>query len=160
MELYDDLQDSWSSETNREELLKFLDVLFDWQNKPSERPRAVIVLTGDIHVGGMSDFYSLDPRHAKAPIIRQVISSPVGYETRPELGNRAIERVMVPERLGDRFEVQHRHFFVQRNFAVVIMEPTSEGHRNVRVKFYREGIREPHQTVLSPIPPPAENIQW
>ncbi|MCZ7647985.1 MAG: alkaline phosphatase D family protein [Planctomycetota bacterium] len=162
-EMADDLRDSWDSDVNQPAMLDFLDRLFDWQNAKlasTGQPRSVFILTGDIHNAGMSDLISHKPAHSKQPFIRQIISSPVAYVSQPKFACALLDGLMEPCTLGGWLTCQHRHLFPQRNFSVISIERTEEGHRRFHVKFYREGIEEPHETVLPVFPQLLERVDW
>jgi len=164
-EIEDDLLDSWDSTVNLASMLDFARKLFDWQNAKlasTGQPRTVYILTGDIHNGGMSDLLSHDPGHAKQPYIRQIISSPVSYVAEPKFACAFLQGLMNPTTYGNWLTCQHRHLFPQRNYCVINIERTDDGHsyRRFRVKFYREGIEEPHETVLPIFPQKLVHLDW
>jgi hypothetical protein len=81
-----DLQDQWVHDRNQAELADLLDILFDLANDitdgvPGPRPRAVVILSGDVHVGGVHLIHS-DRRggghdHRRNRLIYQLTGSPV-----------------------------------------------------------------------------------
>ncbi len=72
-----DMADQWSAIANRRDLAVVLDELFALANDAT-RPRAVIVLGGDIHLGAIHEIRSSDPAHTGCQAIWQFTSSPIG----------------------------------------------------------------------------------
>lgn len=72
-----DMADQWSAIANRRDLAAVLDELFALANDAT-RPRAVIVLGGDIHLGAIHEIRSSDPAHTGCQVIWQFTSSPIG----------------------------------------------------------------------------------
>ncbi len=79
-----DMADQWSAIGNRPDLALVLDELFDLANDTA-RPRAVIVLGGDIHLGAIHEIHSSHFAHAACPVIWQFTSSPIGANPAAEL---------------------------------------------------------------------------
>jgi hypothetical protein len=84
-----DFHDQWTYERNQPELAQLLDVLFDLANDitggvAGPRPRAVIVVSGDIHIGGCylirSQRRDQGHDHRRNPLIFQFIASPSSTE--------------------------------------------------------------------------------
>jgi len=80
-----DYHDQWTFEDNQPELAKVLDVLFDLANDisngvPGPRPRAVFVVSGDVHIGGCHLIRSRRTGeghdHRRNNLIFQFIASP------------------------------------------------------------------------------------
>jgi hypothetical protein len=81
-----DLQDQWVHDRNQTELTAVLDILFDLANDitdgvPGPQQRAVFVLSGDVHVGGVHLLHSnrrgQGHDHSRNRLIYQLTSSPV-----------------------------------------------------------------------------------
>jgi hypothetical protein len=75
-----DLADHWADPDNRPDLAYILDTLFDLANDVANNgahPRAVLVVGGDIHAGGILRITSAAPRHRANNVIWQFISSPI-----------------------------------------------------------------------------------
>jgi len=76
----DDIEDGLSSSKNRNFLKKLLRTL---AAKTAESDRKAILLSGDIHVGGISEiFVKSDDKIVTIP---QIVSSPIGYEPMPKI---------------------------------------------------------------------------
>jgi hypothetical protein len=80
-----DFHDQWTYGSNQPELAKVLDILFDLANDitnstPGPRPRAVMVFSGDVHIGGCyllrSQRRDHGHDHRRNALIFQFISSP------------------------------------------------------------------------------------
>jgi hypothetical protein len=92
-----DLQDQWAYERHQAELAAVLDILFGLANDatsngPGPRPRAVFILAGDVHVGGMHLIHSNrfsgphdhrggENNHSRHRFLYQLTSSPVSTMT-------------------------------------------------------------------------------
>ncbi|MEJ7729945.1 MAG: alkaline phosphatase D family protein [Polyangiaceae bacterium] len=148
-----DIADHWIIGRNRKELQALLDTLFGLAC--GERPKAVVILSGDIHIGGLFKIYSSNPRHARNPVIHQLVSSPVtntpvGRSTRDGLEDEdkdGFENVLIyiqernhefdlvgsyrAERVGDIVQ--------QRNFGRVDLTP--DGPRKWTVSLAVEANR-------------------
>lgn len=94
-----DLQDQWVHERNQAGLSSLLDELFDLAadlhgDPPGRRPRAVFVLSGDVHVGGVHLIRSDRTRdghdHRRNRLIYQLTSSPVSHDPPDSAPLRAI----------------------------------------------------------------------
>lgn len=84
-----DVKDQWVYGKNQAELTKVLDILFDLANDirggvPRGKPRAVIVLSGDIHVGAVHLLHSnrrnAGHDHGRNRLIYQFVGSPVSQD--------------------------------------------------------------------------------
>jgi phosphodiesterase/alkaline phosphatase D-like protein len=78
-----DANDQWTAQAddqhqNQLDLVRVLDLLFDLANKP--HPRAVLVLSGDVHVALMHIIGSTKSEHKQNPWIYQITSSPISHE--------------------------------------------------------------------------------
>jgi len=166
-DMNDDLIDSWGSSINQPAMLEFAERVYKWQNAApasTGQPRSAIVLTGDIHLGGYTEFVSTRAEHERQPYLVQVISSPVAYEPQPALVGKAQSALLNPyafkHEKAQWLTVQHRFLLPQRNFCVINVEQTEGKYRQFRVKFYREDFSEPQQVVIPPFPAPLERLQW
>lgn len=78
-----DLADMWTFKPNQKDMVFLLDLLFDIANdiRPDgtqgDRPRAVFLLGGDVHLGVLHMLRSFRERHRRNPLILQAISSPI-----------------------------------------------------------------------------------
>lgn len=79
-----DLQDAWVHDKNQTDLSSLLDELYalagDLRSPEGDRrPRAVFVLGGDVHVGGMHLIHSERVQDRRNRLIYQLISSPLSH---------------------------------------------------------------------------------
>jgi hypothetical protein len=102
-----DVRDQWSFPDLKSELTSVLDVLFDLANdyaqgKPGTRPRAVVVLSGDVHVGAFhllrSNWSGNGHDHRRNNLIVQLTSSP---STHPLPDSKVLSELLdiVPENI-------------------------------------------------------------
>lgn len=105
-----DLQDQWVHDRNQPELVALLDEIFDLAagarpGPTARRARAVFVLSGDVHVGGMhlirSERSGAGHDHRRNRIVYQLTSSPVSIEP-PDNGllKRIVESIGTEVDLG------------------------------------------------------------
>ena len=136
--LDDDIADALSSEANEQELKWFQSVCKKIQNKNVK----VVVLTGDIHTGGISKL-SFD-RNFEDPnkIIYQIVSSPISYVPMSHLveklttNNTVIE---MPKNSGG-FYTYNSFYRCERNFVVIRI---SKNTPNLLASFYFEDVKSP-----------------
>jgi hypothetical protein len=87
-----------------------------WKQEPAAPGREVLVLGGDVHVGGHTEI-----SHAGALIFRQLISSPVTNRPPGLLAYLGIRALMESEeKLGFDYRFEHHDFTHRRNFGVVL----------------------------------------
>ena len=111
--LIPDVRDQWSYSPYRGERLQILSLLKDWQSARSDR--RVILVTGDAHVGVVSDIC-----YEEKPLFRQVISSPVSSAPLHPWLSRFLQSASRGRvGLGGGFSYQHNRWETRRNFAVV-----------------------------------------
>ncbi len=85
-----DILDRWNYSPNQCEMVRVLDVLGDLGNYDmstgAQKPKAVFVLGGDVHMGMMHAILSRDAqRHNRNPFIYQLTSSPISRAPAPTL---------------------------------------------------------------------------
>jgi phosphodiesterase/alkaline phosphatase D-like protein len=112
--IVDDLMDHWAFRDHQKEQIEMLRALRQW--KAGGSGREVLVLGGDVHVGGHTEI-----KHQGNLIYRQLITSPI--TNRPPgllafLGVRAL--MLGEERLGMDYSFRHFDFTHRRNFGVVV----------------------------------------
>lgn len=86
-----DAADLWTWDPHQRDLQFVLDVAFALANdlnldgtpRPEPRRRAIFVLSGDVHAGGIHVIRSRDPRHRANPAILQITSSGVTTPPHP-----------------------------------------------------------------------------
>mmetsp|Transcript_20438 Transcript_20438/g.30241 ORF Transcript_20438/g.30241 Transcript_20438/m.30241 type:complete len:541 (+) Transcript_20438:59-1681(+) len=117
----DDVVGSWSYKTFKKEHKELLQTLTDWQNGRSDR--AVIMASGDIHIGGFSDV-QLD---SGGPLINQVISSAIG--NLPEASVKALKAIgntaLAVAGVHLTMRINHSAWVFDPNYAVLTIEPPS-----------------------------------
>jgi hypothetical protein len=114
--LYDsDMADMWALDRNQWDLRRVLETLFDLANdvqadgELGSRPRAVIVLGGDVHYGAIHAIVSKLPKHARNNRILQLTSSPISHAPpdSTEMGVRALQVVVSHIKPGK--DISERH---------------------------------------------------
>ncbi|MFP8966549.1 alkaline phosphatase D family protein [Pokkaliibacter sp. CJK22405] len=145
----DDVRDHWAHESHQAEIVTLLDVLFG-AAKRTRRP--LVVLSGDVHIGGIFSLFSDKPEF-KDVTVYQVTSSPVTYAAlgpakmamlgkavapKGTIGCRPGEVMPEGKSCGYRF-VNHR-VFVQNNIALVRYSTEGQGIQQLSVELIGEDV--------------------
>jgi hypothetical protein len=114
-DVIEDLMDHWALPAHQKEQVEFLRLLRRW--KQQEQNREVLILGGDVHLGGNTDI-----KHNGLLILKQLISSPITNKP-PTWFESAVMRGLLEmnEDLGDSYSFEHRDFTRKRNFGVVLV---------------------------------------
>ncbi|MDX0319486.1 hypothetical protein GOC38_17885 [Sinorhizobium meliloti] len=98
-----DFADMWTCGSkeiqNQPDLVAVLDLLFDLANDVQDdgtlgpRPRAVFVLSGDVHIGAMHVIHSQHDRHSRNPNIYQLTSSGISNPSTDEVMRAVVEHI-------------------------------------------------------------------
>ncbi len=142
-DLDDDIKDSWSSETNRKELIWFYDLLSMIQSK-GIRP---VILAGDIHTGGVSKL-SVDRNFTdKEKVIYQLVSSPISYVPMASLVEKLTSSSFVNEmKLEGKSLFSYNLFYMcKRNFTVITPSSSSNA---LEADFYFEDLANPENVCI------------
>lgn len=133
----DDIYDALASDKNRPYFLRLLAAVSEsHKNNQNE----FIILSGDIHTGGISEIFVNEGELT----IPQIVSSPVAYKPMPKLakGVTTTESDREIETIFDHLKVKFRNIFFRskRNFAII----TPGQLRNAEgVEFYFEDVGDP-----------------
>lgn len=117
-----DLKDHWAFEPHRKEQVEFIRALRNWKEASSGN-RDLIVLGGDVHVGGHTEI-----KHMGNTIFRQLITSPMTNHPPRWFefhGIRALSEIKDDLTLSYSFE--HSGFTNRRNFGIVIVRVPPTG---------------------------------
>ena len=164
-DLRDDIHDSWYSDANKARAEEVLNYFFDLQNDDNDNTQLyVCILSGDIHTAGYSNIYSINPQHAKRPIINHIVASPVSYPPFNWLGE-AFHRKYTPGAVSlgtsGQFQAQIAHHFTERNVLVCSLRDYGEKNLQLKAKFYTEKFPEPQTSVFDlEKSSHKENIKW
>jgi len=137
--LVDDLEDGLLAKNNRVSFLRLLDELFA---KMADSRCDVVILSGDIHAAGISEF----TRRTQAArlCIPQIVSSPIAHEAMPANieGTSTTPREIA---LGDNGALTARNgaFFPDRNFAVIRPGRLRDYGAGLPVAFYLDTHEAP-----------------
>lgn len=130
--LDDDIKDGWSSEENKGELRN----LTKFMHKISEASKKIVILSGDIHTGGLTEFKF----NNSLTSFYQVTSSPITYPPIPPLVEKltsGIKPIILQEE-EPRLTANNLFFIGQRNFAVVSIK---QNKLKTRFIFEETGIQ-------------------
>lgn len=120
--LDDDVKDGWSSDRNRSELIWLTKIVSNFQ----KNGRRAVVLSGDIHTGGLTYLDFKDGAKRETP---QVTSSPISYVPMPALVEKvtsSTKKFDVPSQ-GGPVAATNVFFICQRNFVIVRYSPAKIG---------------------------------
>lgn len=133
--LDDDIKDSWSSESNRRELTWLYNLFSEIQSK-GIRP---VILTGDIHTGGISKISPDSNFSDRNKIIHQIVSSPIGYVPMGPMVEKLTSSNFINEiHLENKSIYSYNLFYMcKRNFTIV---KPSEASSAIEAEFYFEGM--------------------
>jgi len=162
-DIRDDIADSWGSPQNAAQADEILDYLFGLQND-SQKPRSVVILSGDIHTSGYANIYSADPEHKTRSSIPHITSSSIAYTPFNWLLEAIYRYASKTVALGHKgtYSSQVSHHFSSRSVAVLSLRPsTGDGDFQLKVKYYLEGYPEP-QTLIFDLDKVShrEDIAW
>ncbi len=138
--LSDDLDDALSSDANKSTLVRLLRALFDWQTDN----RRAIILSGDIHLAGISEI--IECRNDHTATIPQIVSSPVSYQPMPkavEGFTTTTSEIVLADNGAERLYARNIFYTSKRNFVQVIPERIDRPQINSSVHFYFEGFQYP-----------------
>lgn len=135
--LDDDLKDGWSSEENSKELYQLLSLI----QKTLKSGVKVVVLSGDIHTGGLTELKMNDADE----VVYQVTSSPVTYPPMPAIAEKltsGINPILLP--VKDTVATARNLFFIsKRNFVLLTKNST-----RVKAEFFFEEYNETFKVEL------------
>ena len=110
----DDIYDALGIDPNLPYFLALMEAL---HKRCAARGKEAVILSGDIHTGGISEIFMCGPEF----IVPQIVSSPVGYETMPKLAKNATTTEGYKKIWSDSSNLHFRNIFYRsdRNFAVI-----------------------------------------
>lgn len=135
--LYDDLTDSLSSEEN----IHFLRKLLNSGYEIMHQGKKFILLSGDIHTGGLSELYL--EKNNTGYCVPQIVSSPIGYEPmKKAVKDSTTEEMELDYSEGNDFKITGRNIFYRsdRNFAVITPSRLTSANG---IEFYFEHLAKP-----------------
>lgn len=138
--LDDDVKDSWSSDTNRKELIWFYDLIEQVQKKGIK----VVILSGDIHTGGVSKISCDKTFGALEETVFQIVSSPVSYVPMAPLVEKLTSSDFVNELGLDGKNLYSYNLFYRCKRNFVIVQP-SMFDSSVEVEFFFEDLSTPER---------------
>ena len=127
--LDDDIKDGWSSPDNHKELVRLADVV----EKLLRKNKKIVILSGDIHTGGITEFKFKEIKNT----FYQITSSPITYPPMPPLVEKLTSGASKMELTFDKNPLSANNFFFisQRNFVVV-----SNSNISTKVRFVFEDL--------------------
>ena len=139
-DISDDLNDGLSSDYNRKSLIEILENLFSWIRQ-GER-RMVLILSGDIHVGGITEIVEDSGNDNDIVTILQVVSSPISNKPMPKvvegITTTTSEMVLTSDKDG-RIFARNIFYRSKRNFVQIFPKRLSDKNGKPPVLFHFEG---------------------
>lgn len=126
--LDDDIEDSWSSETNKEEFQMFVNVMRTTTKRST-------VLSGDIHTAGISQMI-IEP-NGKRMRLPQIVSSPITYTIMAPLVEKLTSSPGY-QKVTDDLGVYNLFYQSQRNYCVI-----DKANGTINVDFHFEDLEQP-----------------
>jgi phosphodiesterase/alkaline phosphatase D-like protein len=118
----DDLHDHWSYASHRKEQVEMVRALREWKERGGGS-REVLVVGGDVHVGGHSDI-----EHRGGTAYRQLVTSPITNTPPTWFEFQGILAALeLEERIGSGYRVEHAGFTRKRNFGVILVRVPDSG---------------------------------
>ena len=139
-DIADDIDDSLTSEANRGTFIKILKKMFSLRNAG----KYVAILSGDIHVGGLSEF--INTREGNTTSIPQIVSSPVGHEPMPKVIEgltTTTSEMKMWQKNGDICYGKNLFYMSKRNYARIYPLYLDRNKKRKPILFYFEGHTEP-----------------
>jgi phosphodiesterase/alkaline phosphatase D-like protein len=117
--IIDDLQDHWAYPAHQKEQVEFLRTLRQW--KEARPDRCLLLLGGDVHVGGHTDV-----THDGTPFCTQLITGTITNKPPAWFGYALLRGILeTQERLGDRYRFEHHDFTNDRAFGIALLRSTA-----------------------------------
>ncbi len=133
-----DLRDQWSHPDHIAEQRAMAKLLRDWKSAATDRE--VLVVGGDVHVGGFTD---LEERvnGAWRGVIRQVITSPVTNEPPSAIFWWGIRKLLDGRHdLTPSLRFRHREMTRRRNYAVLTVDAPPTGRASIDAKLIEDDL--------------------
>lgn len=116
----DDLMDHWAYGPHRKEQIEMIRLLRKWQELGKSR-RELLVLGGDVHIGGSTDI-----KHRGNIIFKQLITSPITNRPPKWYEFYGVRLLMeTHESLGQSYSFEHHDFTNRRNYGVIVVRVPS-----------------------------------
>ncbi len=120
--LMDDLMDHWSYGSHRKEQVEMIRLLRYWK-EARKNERELLVLGGDVHIGGHTDI-----KRRGNTIFKQLITSPITNRPPKSYEFYGVRMLMeAQQRLGERYSFEHHDFTNRRNYGVVLVRIPPKG---------------------------------
>jgi hypothetical protein len=130
----DDLYDHWSHPINAKEQIEMLRELRLWKGDPNATQKELLVVGGDVHVGGYTQI-----KHEKKEIFRQLITSPITNHP-PKFFEFLGLRVLTEgeESLTTSYSFEHSGLTNKRNYGIILVRVPQTGQPRVEGTLVKE----------------------
>jgi phosphodiesterase/alkaline phosphatase D-like protein len=116
----DDLMDHWAYGPHRKEQIEMIRLLRKWKEL-GKGGRELLVLGGDVHIGGFTDI-----KHRGNIIFKQLITSPITNRPPKWYEFYGVRLLMeTHESLGQSYSFEHHDFTNRRNYGVIVVRVPS-----------------------------------
>jgi phosphodiesterase/alkaline phosphatase D-like protein len=118
----DDLMDHWSYGPHRKEQVELIRLLRYWKDD-AKGERELLVVAGDVHIGGYSDV-----KRRESTIFKQLIASPITNRPPRWYEFQGIRILLeAQQKLGERYSFEHHDFTNRRNYGVILVRIPPKG---------------------------------
>jgi hypothetical protein len=131
--LADDLYDHWSHPKHAKEQIEMLRLLRRWKDE-SKGQRELLVVGGDVHVGGYTHI-----EHEGATIFNQLITSPITNH-RPKWYEFYGLKILteLEEKLTSSYSYEHHDLTNKRNYGIILVRVPTSGTPRVEGALVKE----------------------
>ena len=134
----DDIRDHWQHESHGEEFLKILNIVFNLSHK-TKRP--LVILSGDVHIGGIFKLTSENKKYKHAKVF-QLTSSAITYAAVTPfkfnlLAKATASNGVIGKQKDNKaaFKFERYLIFPQHNFSLINYKTTKNGLSQINVEL-------------------------
>eukprot|EP01070_Trichotokara_eunicae_P009260 Trichotokara_eunicae@DN6022_c0_g1_i4.p1 len=135
----DDLYGMWSATNHKPELIKALELLYDWRNA-FFMERELVVVSGDVHEGGYSDLLDMRWKGEKndKALMKQITTSAISNKPTKRIehmGLKCLRDALL--HIDKKFYFKHYNWTNGRNFCIVssYLDPSTQEHPNGIIRY-------------------------
>ncbi|PLY05030.1 MAG: hypothetical protein C0625_13405 [Arcobacter sp.] len=134
----DDVRDHWAHEKHGKEFLKMLNTIFKTSHNTN---RPLVVLSGDVHIGGVFKLFSDNPKYKNANVT-QLTSSAITYAALGPMKMNLLAKATVEKGLigkqtkkGATFSFKREVLFPQYNFSIINYKTDEEKTTEINIEL-------------------------
>ena len=134
----DDVRDHWAHEKHGKEFLQILNIIFKTSHNTN---RPLVVLSGDVHIGGVFKLFSDDKKYENANVF-QLTSSAITYAALGPLKMSLLAKATVEKgvigkqtKKGATFSFKRELIFPQYNFSIINYKTEEEKTTQINIEL-------------------------